>query len=251
MKSMNQKKHIFTLLIFIWSATSFSQWGYKSEDVAHRFKPGFMWFYTGLRPAEVEKPRKYDRLVVDVLYNSWMNDGKFVKQDVGRSIGFNTNLMWDIPLNKYNGVGLGIGFQHRYQRTSPTSAVIYDPISKTTDYNEAWQPSTPYNVFQSHVFALPIELRFRQKKWKQMKINMGGSIGYRPFMRRKSWSLNKETIFIDRRLQDINPLDYQAHIRFGFRAFALYASYGFSPQFKSKESVKFTTASAGISISLF
>jgi hypothetical protein len=242
---------LITLFFLFLSSITYAQYGYKNENVNHRFKPGFMWFYTGFRPAESEKPRKYDRLVFDVVYNSLLIDGKLINQTVHRSIGLNTNIMWDIPLNAYNGIGLGIGVQHKFQRFSPTQAFVYSPITSSTTYLSQVQPNSPNTIYQSHTIGLPIELRFRQKKWKQFKINIGGSIGYRPFVRKKEWSINKDVIFIDRRLEDICPLDYQAHVRFGFRAWAIYGSYGFSPLFKSKSSTKTTFFNFGISVSLF
>ena len=88
---------VLVLLGFILLANvGFSQ--YNSEgELTSRFRAGFMWFYTGLRPAKVDKVRKYDRLIFDITYNDWNGDQELF-QNHWASIGLNTNLMFDIPL---------------------------------------------------------------------------------------------------------------------------------------------------------
>jgi hypothetical protein len=50
---------------------------------------------------------------------------------------------------------------------------------------------------------------------------------------------------------DNNRLLYSAHIRVGFRNWALFASYNFNKVFKHESSVQLNQVQTGISISLF
>ena len=62
-------RFILIALISLVGLCSFAQ--YNSEpNLISRYKPGVMFHYTGLRPAEAEKAQKYDRLVFDITYNT-------------------------------------------------------------------------------------------------------------------------------------------------------------------------------------
>src|SRR5574343_803525 len=100
-----------TLLLAILSFSLNAQYNSEGADLISRFRPGTMWFYTGLRPATPEKVRKYDRLMFDLTYNTFNGALKPFKNN-WNSIGFNTNLMFEIPITKGNTVSFGIGFTH-------------------------------------------------------------------------------------------------------------------------------------------
>ena len=44
----------------------------QDKELITRYRPGVMWFLTGIRPAQPEKVRKYDRLIFDITYNDWI-----------------------------------------------------------------------------------------------------------------------------------------------------------------------------------
>ena len=69
---LNMYKLILSIIICVVSGNAISQYNSEGEDLISRFRPGSMWFYTGLRPATPEKVRKYDRLIFDVTYNDWI-----------------------------------------------------------------------------------------------------------------------------------------------------------------------------------
>ena len=59
-----------------------SQYDSKVDGPISQFKAGFMWFYTGLRPAKEDKVRKYDRLIFDLTYNDWNGDSKLFQMNL-------------------------------------------------------------------------------------------------------------------------------------------------------------------------
>src|SRR5574343_1397510 len=104
-------KSLLIFLLTILSFHSFAQYDGEGIDEISRFRPGSMWFYPGLRPATPEKVRKYDRLMFDLTYNTFNGALKPFKNN-WNSIGFNTNLLFEIPITKGNTVSFGIGFTH-------------------------------------------------------------------------------------------------------------------------------------------
>ena len=69
-------KLIYFFLFLLVSLTVKAQFTSEGADLISRFRPGVMWFNTGLRPAEIEKVRKYDRLVFDITYSDWAGESK-------------------------------------------------------------------------------------------------------------------------------------------------------------------------------
>lgn len=244
---------VFIFLCVISPLISVAQFDGEGENEISRFRPGSMWFMTGFRPAQPEKVRKYDRLIFDITYNDWLGDRDpfNVKWN---SIGFNTNWMFDVPLAKKNTVALGIGPSYTLQRfvhdqvLEHDSAYTYTQFSALAELSNDWQES-----FNAHEFSLPIELRFRTKGWKHFKFHVGGKIGYRTNIIRRS-KFDDGDVKYDlryRSLPDVNHLSYSAHFRIGMRNWALYGSYNFSPLFKSSESIELYPIQLGLSISLF
>lgn len=232
---------------------SMSQYDSKGEDEISRFRPGFMWFYTGLRPAKPEKVRKYDRLIFDITYSDWAGDIAPFQNKVP-SIGLNTNLIFDIPLTKGNTISLGIGVAHQYFNIRHDNKFVIDDVSSTTvfyqkDSNDVFRKS----VLSGNSFSIPLELRFRKESWRHFKLHLGGKIGYQANMLSKQVSkingrreLNKKYSFPDE-----NKLIYSAHVRLGFRNWALYASYNFNTLFSNKSSTQLNLLQIGLSISLY
>jgi hypothetical protein len=242
------------LIIFfcVFSLNASAQYDSKGERIS-RFRPGFMWFNTGWRPAAPEKVRKYDRLIFDVTYNDWMGD-RDLFQNNWASIGLNTNLMFDIPLAKGNKVALGIGVAHQLMKIRHDNHLIGDELSGTTtflakDTNDNFTKS----IFGTNSFSVPIELRFRNESWKHFKFHIGGKIGYQVNAFSKYVGTvdgNKE---ISKRIgfPDENQLIYSAHVRLGLRNWALYGSYNFNTLFSNANSIQLNAVQFGLSISLF
>ena len=98
----------------------------QDSTLISRFRPGVMWFYTGIKPAQTEKPRKYDRVIVDLTYNTWNGDQKPFS-NLFLSLGLNTSLLFDIPLTKGNTISLGTGLTHSYFHIRHNETFISDP----------------------------------------------------------------------------------------------------------------------------
>lgn len=251
------RNSILLLGCLLIAITANAQYDSKG-DTPSMFRPGFMWYFTGIRPAKVERVRKYDRLIFDLTYNDWAGDQDPFKNHWA-SIGFNTNLMFDIPLTKGNTVALGIGVSHQLTRarhdqlftkfskganpTSPTSTALTPKTTQTFDKN----------ILIGNAFSMPVELRFRKESWKHMKFHVGGKIGYQANMLSKTiyGSGGNRDVVKDYGFPDLNRLIYSAHIRFGLRSWALYASYNFNRIFSDSASTQLNQLQFGLSISLY
>jgi hypothetical protein len=212
-----------------------------------------MWFYTGLKPAKVDKVRKYDRLIFDITYNDWVGDNDLF-QNHWASIGLNTNFMFDIPLVKKNKIALGIGVAHQFTNIRHNGHLVRDNVAGTTIYAPQ-NPSDDFkkSVFGGNSFSIPVELRFRNEGWRHFKFHIGGKIGYQA----NAFSKYVSKIDGDRQISksygfpDNNKLLYSAHVRIGLRNWALFASYNFNTNFSNSESVQLNQVQAGLSISLY
>jgi hypothetical protein len=212
-----------------------------------------MWFYTGLKPAQTEKVRRYDRLIFDVTYNDWVGDQDLF-QNHWASIGLNTNFMFDIPLTKGNTVSLGIGLQHQLMRVRHDRTWnIIDSLNQTNlivvDTTYAFNKS----IYGANSFSIPVELRFRKESWRHFKLHLGGKIGYQVNAYNKEVTDVKDKRIITKSIgfPDQNNLIYGAHVRLGLRNWALFGSYQFNTLFSNKQSTKLNQIQFGLSLSLF
>ena len=233
--------------------SSFSQYDGEGADEVSRFRPGAMWFYTGVRPAKTDKPNKYDRLIVDVTYNDWIGDEDLF-QNSWASIGANTNLMFDIPLTKGNRVALGLGVSHQYTNVRHDNKFVVDQDANTTTY--AFKDSTDIfrkSMFIGNSFSVPFELRFRSSSWKHIKFHLGFKLGYQVNTLSKNVFIIKGQKEVSKRYgsADENKFIYSAHARLGFRKWALYASYNFNTIFSNSKSTQLNAVQFGLSRSLF
>ena len=238
------------------AVTANAQYDSKGETPS-MFRAGFMWYFTGIRPAKVEKVRKYDRLIFDVTYNDWVGDQDPFKNHWA-SIGFNTNFMFDIPLTKGNTVSFGVGVAHQLTRTRHDQLFVEGSsgAAGTPDMTQLVPKTTQTfdkSILVGNSFSIPLELRFHKESWKHMKFHVGGKIGYQANMYSKSvyGSGGNRDVVKDYGFVDLNRLIYSAHIRYGFRSWALYASYNFNPIFSNSSSTQLNQLQFGLSISLY
>lgn len=251
-KNLEMKISLIALLTVFSSFIASAQYN-AEEDLISRFRPGTMWWFTGLTPAQEEKVRKYDRLIFDLTYNDWIGDENPFKVKLP-SLGLNTSLMFDIPITKGNTVSFGIGgcygfstIRHDrafYSNFDTKETIIYASDSVTTFSKSA---------LVSHNFSMPIEFRFRSKGWKHVKFHLGGKIGYNAAIYNKSkFDVQDATYTIKSRdLFDAARLTYSAHVRIGIRNWALFGQYGINPMFTKSGSTKLNHIQMGLSISLF
>ena len=241
------------LLIFAVFIAFAGRSQYNSKgDTPSMFRPGFMWYYTGIRPAKVEKVRKYDRLIFDITYNDWNGDQQPF-QNHWASIGFNTNLMFDVPLTKGNTVALGVGVSHQLTRVRHDALFAKSDNPPSTNLVPKGLQTFNKNVLVGNAFSIPLELRFRKASWKHMKLHLGGKVGYQANMFSKTifGSGSNRDVVKDYGFSDLNRLIYSAHVRFGFRAWAIYASYNLNKIFAESASTQLNQLQFGLSISLY
>jgi len=231
-----------------------SQYDGEGENEVSRFRPGVMWFYTGMRPAKPENPSKYDRLIFDITYNDWDGDRDLFKNSL-LSLGLNTNLMFDVPLTKGNTVAFGWGFSHQLFNIRHDEMLISDNENKTTILiplaSTGFTPKTRSLVGNS--FSIPLEIRFRKKSWKHFKVHLGGKVGCQVRLTEKTvgeYDGYKE-VYKRHGFPNNSKFIYSTHIRLGLRNWALYASYNLNPIFLDKKSTQLNLIQFGLSISLF
>ncbi len=246
------KRHIrlLLLLVTVWmSAPALAQYDGKEPDVASRHRPGFMWYFTGMRPSGKNSAPKYDRFMIDLTYNDWVNDSLPLFSAHPGSIGFNIHGMRDFPLTRNNTVGLGIGLSFRHQHVRHDGLLLRDTASRATvwSFDNAVQPDKA--VFATSSFAIPIELRFRTPQWKQVKLHLGFHVGYRVRTMTKVWMDGDREK--NRDCYDDEPFFYGVHARLGVRNWAFFADYSLVKQFSSTSSTSMNPVSFGITCSLF
>lgn len=246
---------LFVGFLFVFCC-SFGVIGQDSskDDLKSRFRPGAFWFYSGIRPASSEKPRKYDRLIFDLTYNDWIGDkGPF--ENHWASIGLNTNLIFDIPMTKGENVAsFGIGVSHEYSSIRHDQKFYFNDAPAATELLAKDSLSSFLkSSMNTNSFSVPIEFRFRSKGWKHFKFIIGGKIGYQVSANSKYVTKTDGHRIVTKikGFPDDSKLLYSAHVRFGLRNWALYAAYYFNPLFTNSASTKLNRIQMGLSISLF
>jgi hypothetical protein len=248
-------KFLAIIVVFVGSFNVMAQDPAAQPGLISRFRPGVMWFFTGYRPATAEKVRKYDRLIFDLTYNDWAGDRQPFNNK-WNSIGFNTSLFFDFPLTKGNTISLGLGICHSLYRISYSYKQFQvDPVNDMTQLNDiqTFVPDLDKHFFCGNSLSIPVELRFRSPNWQHFKLHIGGKVGYtlNNYTKDVFDSSNGKIIVKNSQFPDVHRLLYSAHARIGFRNFALFGSYQFSPVFSNSASTRLNILQMGVSISLF
>jgi len=253
---IKQTKFMRVLLVILFVFTTFfstSQYLEEREDLSSKRRPGIMWFYSGFRPYETTKLRKYDRLMVDIVYNDWQGD-KEILESPWYSIGVNTSLMFDVPFTKSNtvGFGWGIGFSHYNNHTKTNFDRNFNNNTTTLSDLDSML-NIKRSKYAANYIEIPIEFRFRTKGMKHFKFLVGGKIGYQlnAYTKTVEEIEGRDYKFKSFNFPDNNRLRYGATVRIGFRNVSLYGAYFFSTLFNDNESVNLTPLSVGLSIALF
>lgn len=240
--------------IILIISTSLANAQFNGEkDTMSRYRPGLMWFFSGFSAPKQGKLRKYDRLIVDLVYNDWMGDRKLF-QNTWESIGVNTSLMFDIPLVEGNKMSLGVGLSYQLMNIRHDNNLIRVDSTETTQWLNK-QPTDNFakNKLVGNSFAIPVEFRFRTKGWRHFKFHVGGKIGIMANLYSKSVVGKGQNRIVTKNHNffDKQRLLYSVHARVGIRNWAFFASYNFNPIFKNKQSIRLNHWQFGLSISLF
>lgn len=240
---------LLLLLIGCMAQPALAQYDGKEPDVASRHRPGFMWYFTGKRPAGKNSAPKYDRFMIDLTYHDWVNDSTKLFSAHPGSIGFNIHAMRDFPLTLNNTVGLGIGLSYRHQHIRHDGLLLRDSMNRATLFAPNALPQPDKSVFATDAFAIPIELRFRTPQWKHVKLHLGFHVGYRVRTLTKVW--NDGDRVKNKDFFDDEPFFCGVHARLGIRNWAFFADYSLVKQFSSGNSTSLNPVSFGITCSLF
>lgn len=243
------------IILFLLSATNVVHAQQAGNDSLYtsRFRPGLMWFYTGFRPANPGKLRKYDRLIIDLTYNTWTGDRKLFSNHWG-SLGVNASLMFDIPLVKNNLFSFGTGITYSFVRIRHDASLVRDTLGSFSSLNNLEENALPgKRMLTGSMLSIPFELRFRTPGWKHVKIHFGGRIGYQFPWRSKIVTNPQTARKVDKShpYPDVNHLSYSLHSRLGIRNWACYVSYNLNTLFKASESAQLNIFQVGLSLSLF
>jgi hypothetical protein len=232
----------------------FAQDSDNEPDLISRFRPGVMWYYTGFKPAEVGKARKYDRLILDFVYNDWFGKNTKPFKVNPSSIGFNLNFMIEKPIAVNNTFSIAYGLSYGLFRVNTNDFFVRNSLTESTQLiNNIQQYGIEKSVFKLNSISIPIEIRFRGKNWKHSKVHYGAKVSYQ-FRGVSSLSAKQNGIINEQKtigFYDLNPLNFSAYFRYGIRNWSIYASYGFLNLFKSPQSVQLRPFQFGISLSLF
>lgn len=246
------KKIGILLIVIVYTTTLFSQETNKEADIHSRNRPGIGWFYSGFKPLENGDINKYDRLMIDVVYNDWYGDQDYFESP-WNSIGFNASMMFDIALTRSNTVALGVGAGYSYFNNKSKLQFNRNFDNNTTTATKYLPKDEPTkNKFGANYIEIPLELRFRTKGIQHFKFYVGGKIGYaiNAFTKEVDKINSKKYSTKEVNFPDLNRWRYGVTARIGIRNFAIYAAYYFSPLFKSDESTQLYPISMGITFSL-
>jgi hypothetical protein len=178
-----------------------------------------------------------DRLIIEINHTGWLNLPPGITQENLKSIGVNTQVMFDKPLGKSAfSIGYGLGlFSHNFHSNAD---FVYHRDSVSSVLTTSLQPYThpvSLNRYAQKIIEIPVEIRFRTKTDKQFKIHLGGKVGYvvNDFRSIKD-SDGKIRVY---NVKNINPIRYGINFRIGFEQIALTASYYFTEIFKKDKGV--------------
>jgi len=228
-----------------------------SEKQMSRFRPGFMWFNTGFRPASsTESVRKYDRLMLGIHSSQWTGDVLAFKNHWS-SLGFHGQWTNELRLfkSKYLRLGFGIGYERVHMRFD--AILNRDFVNQSTDYfpvdfqNTAISKST----FNLNQIFIPVELRFRTKGWKHVKFHIGARLGWqfggKTTVDQKLPDSDLTVQTVTRGFYDLKPFQPSAIFRAGIRNWAIEATYQFNPVFEQSKSAQVNIFTLGLTLSLF
>jgi hypothetical protein len=244
-------------MVFWCCWLSFSSLNAQKQDstLISRHRPGFMWFFDGVRPSKLVDARKYDRFIVDVNYASWVSKEQHPIQPFWNSIGYSIQSIFDIPFTAKNTVGLGVGLGYEHTRIHSDQMLQYYPSSNSTILN-----NIPLNsgiekyLFTTNKLFIPLEIRFRTSGWQFVKFQVGGRIGYQLLPKSHYFTTTENGLkeeSIQAGFKNINPWIVSLHARIGIRNWAITTSYNLSSFFVKNQSTPLNGLQIGLSISLF
>lgn len=207
--------------------------------------------------ADDDGPEKFDRIVVDFNWDSWLGTPPGIKTG---TYSFGVNAYWykDIPLNKKSTIalafGLGIG-SHNVHHNGEFLLTIDSTGNSFTGLHVLPQTRTwRKNKFTANYLDIPFELRIRNMhiqpkkedgKTKSIRFYPGFKIGVLVNDHTK-WK-DDEIKFKVYNLKNTNLFRYGVSLRVAFNKFAISGFYGLTPLFQKGKGEQLYPISVGIS----
>lgn len=244
------------IIYIAFSLGAFSVFGQDQDtDIMSRHRPGMFWYYAGVKPPIPEKVRRYDRLVFDLTYNDWISKSQKPFRVSPLSIGFNCNMMFDVPLAQSHTTTFGIGVAYGLYRVRMNDFFVRNEEGRYTELiPDVEQYGVEKSVFKVNSLSVPVEIRFKRPEWAHFKIHFGGRFSFFFLPSTVLSGSNGGEISSHQKtvgFYDFNHFNVSAHLRIGIRNWGFYASCNFLPLFKDEQSTKLYPIQAGVSISLF
>jgi hypothetical protein len=251
----NYMKSVIALLIVALIGVSGSAFGQQEDTLVKqktqsRYKPGLLWRFTGFEPRYGKEGDKYDRLIVDIVYNDWIGNRNGTRTK-WYSIGYNVNLLFDVPFNHKSTASLGIGISYSHVNLMHNGMLgINDSLGTTTlqPLPEGGQ-TRQMGKFVANYIEIPVEFRFRSPGVQHFKFHLGFKAGIRlnSFEKWRDGDLK----FREYNHPDVARFRFGPTVRIGIRNWSIYGAYFFSDLFTNGQSSKLNPISLGVSISLF
>ncbi len=171
-----------------------------------------------------------DQLFFSYHYNKLFNEPKDVKQ-YGVSSGISFGFIKDIPLNKQQNIGLGIGLGYTLNSFKNNLKIIetnadFEFIVIENDFIS--------NKITTNTIDFPIEFRWRTstlEKYKFWRIYTGVKIAY--LLKSNYTYTDIDSSYTIKNPEVINKWQYGLTLSVGYGAFNLYTYYGLNPMMKN------------------
>jgi len=146
----------FILLSFFSNAQDL-----ETPEGKTQYRPGIFWFLNGFNSPKKGQKRKYDRLMVDVLYNDWVGDVDPFKNSAA-SIGANFYWMSDIQFSPKSTASFGIGFCYgfwniRHNNSLSTNSITKESIYQLKNSSDTYNRSTLKDMFFQFLLSSVLE----------------------------------------------------------------------------------------------
>jgi hypothetical protein len=206
--------------------------------------------YHGLYAREKNQGAKRDRLIIDLHYDDWV--GAPADVETGwRSIAFNLNGFFDLPLNTQSTLSIASGLRFGSSTIQHDGLFLVQPsipsavLLTTTNINFHREKQ---RFRQSHI-EIPLEIRLRGKNVSSYRLYLGASSGVlvNSFEKWREGSLR----FREYNHPNLSRLRFGGYIRLGYQRWCLYGSYFFTPLFTGTSDTRLNQLQIGLSVSIF
>ena len=205
--------------------------------------------------ADDDNAEKFDRIVVDINFNNWLNAPPGVDQKL-YSLGGSFYWYKDMPLGEKSNVALAYGIGMDYHNVYSNGAIQYEVDGEGNTFTNltpiTLPPGYTINKATFKYVEVPVELRFRtmnrsreERRAFNFKLYLGFKAGYLLGNNTKYRdNVNKVKVY---RIQNSLPYRYGPTVRIGFNNIAFNAFYSLTPIFESGKGVELIPFSIGFS----